>query len=58
MKLWRISLEILSFLIQFSLCICIILIALPFIVIKISLELFRDSLKETSFIKRIVMKKN
>ena len=58
MKFWIISLEVLSFLIQLALCICIILLALPFIVIKVSVELFMDSLKETSFIKRVIMKKN
>ena len=49
----RVLLELISFTLQLTLCVVIILIALPFIVMKVAMELAVDSLSNTSFIKRI-----
>jgi hypothetical protein len=53
MKTLQIIGELISFLLQVSLCFVIIGIALPFIILKVIIELSIDSLSEASFIKRI-----
>lgn len=49
--------ELISFIVQFILCLVIITVALPFIIVKVMGELAIDSLSKTSLIKRIISDK-
>ena len=53
----KVLLELISFIFQFILCMVIITVALPFIIIKVMIELAIDSLSKTSLIKRIISHK-